>query len=98
MSFRLLRFISTLGLFLFLSRAISAQSCIPTGINNTVINSNCSQVCRDIILQIPDLRKTASYQIVTIPYNPYPYLSIGGTEDSKLYNDDNYSNVFSLPF
>jgi gliding motility-associated-like protein len=98
MRFKLLRFFSALGLLFLLSGTLSAQSCIPTGINNTVITSSCSQMCRDIVLQIPDLRTSSLYQIVNIPYNPYPYVTIGGTEDFKLYNDDNYSNVFSLPF
>ncbi len=86
------------GCFLFLSAKLFAQNCVLTGINNTSISSSCNQTCRDLSFQIPDISASSTYTVVSIPYNPYPYITAGGTEDPRLYNDDNYSAVFNLPF
>jgi gliding motility-associated-like protein len=98
---KLLRLFTSVAIaifLLFIPCVIQAQSCVLTGLNNTVISSACNQVCRDLIFQIPDLRSSSDYQVVSIPYNPYPYVTPLGTEDVRLYDDDAYSNVFSLPF
>jgi gliding motility-associated-like protein len=75
-----------------------SQNCIPTNINNTTITLACNQTCRDIRFSIPHIKSTSDYSVATIPYNPYPYVTATGTEDVAIYNDDKYSNLFSLPF
>ena len=84
--------------FLLLSNKSIAQNCVPTGLNNSVVTSTCIQVCRDLNFQIPDLRSTSDYTVITVPYSPYPYIVAGGTEDPGLYLDDQYSSAFTLPF
>lgn len=83
--------------FLLFNKSI-AQNCVPTGLNNSVVNSTCIQVCRDLTFQVPDLRSTSSYTVISIPYQPYAYTTIGGTTDATLYQDDAYSQIFNLPF
>ena len=98
MGMKLSRVFTFVGCFLFLSDNLVGQDCVLTGINKTSISSSCSQTCRDLSFQIPDIRGGSTYSVVNIPYDPYPYLAAGGTEDSALYNDDKYSAVFNLPF
>src|SRR5512138_1334240 len=95
---KMLRIFTAIGCCLFLSDELLAQNCVLTGLNNTIISSSCNQVCRDLTFQIPDIRSTSDYTIVSIPYAPYPYVTAGATEDVNLYNDDRYSGVFNLPF
>src|SRR5262245_11815101 len=83
---------------LYFFTPINAQDCVRTGLNNTVVNSTCAQVCRDLTFPIPDIRSTSSYTFVNTPYNPFPYVTPTGTQDPLLYDDDTYSNVFNLPF
>lgn len=94
----LLRKLIITGCFLFLSGTLKAQNCIPTNINGTVFNFVCNQVCADLNFQIPHLKSTDDYTLVTIPYGPYPYTSPFGVEDNNLYNDDEYSFLINLPF
>ncbi len=98
MRLKLLGVFIVIGCFLFLSCDLLGQNCVVTGLNNTVISYSCSQVCRDLTFQVPDLGSSSTYTVVNIPYNPYSYVTAGGTEDFRLYNDDNYSAIFNLPF
>src|SRR5688572_2409547 len=98
MRLKLLRAFALFGCFLYLSGNILGQNCVLNGLNNTSIASSCSQTCRDLNFQIPDIRGTSTYTVISIPYTPYPYITAGSTEDLRLYNDDNYSAVFNLPF
>ena len=98
MVLKLLRVFTAISCFLFLSGNLFAQNCVLTGINHTSISSSCSQTCRDLTFQIPDIRSSSDYKVVSIPYNPYPYVTAGATEDPILYDDDKYSAVFNLPF
>jgi gliding motility-associated-like protein len=83
---------------LFTGIVLMAQDCGRTGLNNTVVTSLCSQTCRDLNFQVPDLRSSTNYVLISTPYDPFPYVTPGGTTDNRLYDDDTYSNVFSLPF
>lgn len=98
MALKLLRVFTAISCSLFLPGKLFSQNCVLTGLNNTAISSSCSQTCRDLNFQIPDIRSSSTYTVVNIPYNPYPFITAGGTEDFRLYNDDNYSAVFNLPF
>jgi gliding motility-associated-like protein len=98
MILKMLRIFTAICCFLFLCTELLAQNCVLTGINHTTISSSCSQVCRDLTFQIPDIRSSSTYTVVSIPYDPYPYITAGATEDLNLYNDDRYSAVFNLPF
>src|SRR4030095_4363024 len=95
---RLMRAFILIGCFVFLSGELLGQNCILTGLNHTSISSSCGQQCRNLNFQIPDISETSTYSVVNIPYNPYPYVTAGATEDPNLYNDDQYSAVFNLPF
>lgn len=82
----------------FFCGSAAAQNCVPTGLNQTVITTPCTEVCRDLFFQVPDLRSSADYTIIRVPYAPYEYITPGGTTDDRLYDDDTYSTVFNLPF
>lgn len=69
-----------------------------TGINNTVISIPCTQACTDLNFQVPHLKSDENYQVVTIPYTPYPYTTPSGNELTALYADDVYSQAINLPF
>src|SRR3569832_2555898 len=70
--------------FLIASYTLIAQDCVRTGLYNTTITSLCNQTCRDLTFQIPDIRSTSSYTFVSTPYNPFPYVTAGGTTDNRL--------------
>lgn len=87
-----------LGCFVFLTgTSLSAQG-IFTGINNTVIDLPCTQVCTNLNFQVPHLKSDDDYQVVSIPYTPYPYTTPLGNELTGLYVDDLYSPAITLPF
>ena len=75
-----------------------AQNCLPTNINGSVINIGCTQTCTNLLFKIPHLKSTADYTVNTIPYTPNGYVTVSGSEDLTLYNDDEFSSVINLPF
>ncbi|MCP9750297.1 hypothetical protein EGI32_04860, partial [Ferruginibacter sp. HRS2-29] len=78
---------------------VQAQSCVPTNLNHTVRTLPCNVNCTNLSFQVPNLKTTDDYVVNTIPYAPYPFvLATGATEDPALYNDDEFSDLFSLPF
>ncbi len=98
MRLKLMRLIVTIGCFVFLSGTLTAQNCIPTNINGAVINLVCNQACSTLVFQIPHLKSTSDYTLVSVLYSPYPYVTATGTEDPIIYNDDQYGALFNLPF
>ncbi|MBL7722823.1 MAG: gliding motility-associated C-terminal domain-containing protein [Chitinophagaceae bacterium] len=98
MRLRLLKVFAVLGFVFLFSKEISAQNCIPTNINGAVINRDCSQICNALTFQIPHIKSSLDYTLVTTPYAPYPYNTPTGATDLALYNDDQYSNLINLPF
>ncbi|MBK8608837.1 MAG: gliding motility-associated C-terminal domain-containing protein [Chitinophagaceae bacterium] len=88
-----------LSVFLVAAHFVKSQSCIPTNINNTVVNLACGQACTTFTYQVPDLKNTNSYLLTSIPYTPLPYVvATGGSEDPNLYDDDKYSTLVNIPF
>ena len=84
--------------FLVPNKGIS-QSCVPTNLNGTTITVSCGNPCTSLNFQVPHLKSTETYAFSSIPYNPFQWVvSSGGTEDPSLYADDEYSQVFNLPF
>src|SRR5690606_12670552 len=77
---------------------LNAQSGYNTGLNGTVINLPCNENCVDVPVRIPHLKSSSDYTVSSIAYDPYTYVTAGGTEDPNLYNDDRYSQIFNLPF
>jgi gliding motility-associated-like protein len=98
MRLKFLRLIVPVSCLLVFSGTLNAQNCIPTNINGAIINRACGQLCADINLQIPDIRSSSDYVMLTEPYQPYPYNTPTGTEDFNLYQDDQYSFLVNLPF
>jgi gliding motility-associated-like protein len=84
--------------FLLVPGTLEAQNCIATGINGTVINQNCSQACSDLNFQVPHLKSSSDYKVITIPYNPYPYLDPSGRESRGIYADDQFGDKVNMPF
>lgn len=82
---------------MILPDVLSGQG-IFTGINNTVISLPCSQACTDLHFQVPHLKSDDDYEVISIPYTPYPYTTAGGNELTALYADDLYSQAIPLPF
>lgn len=93
-----LKLLLVAGCFLFFSGTARSQDCIPTGIEGRVIDLLCNQVCSTLVFPVPHIKSSDSYALVSIPYNPYPYVTASGAEDFNLYNDDEYSFLVPLPF
>ena len=90
--------IMTGSCILSISGTLHAQNCIPTNINGTVINQNCSRVCSDLNFQIPHLKSSSDYSVVSVPYKPYPYTDPSGGESRAIYADDQFGDVVTMPF
>ncbi len=88
--------LSLLAFFLF-SNSTKAQSCFSVAAGNDTTIS-CTQLCLDLKARIPDIRSTETYQVVSIPYNPYPYTSPLGNELTLLYQDDKFSDSITIPY
>jgi len=93
-----LRIFAAIGWFIFLSNTSKAQNCIPTNINGAVINFACNQICSTLVFPFPHLKSSSDYTLVPVPYQPYPYSTVTGSEDAALYFDDKYSRFLFLPF
>lgn len=98
MRLKLLQVFALAGFFFFLKNNSFAQNCIPTNINGAVINRSCTQLCAPVNFQIPHIKSTDDYTLVSVPYTPYPYNTATGSEDAALYTDDQYSYAFPIPF
>lgn len=98
MRLKLLQVFALAGFFFFLKNNSFAQNCIPTNINGAVINRSCTQLCAPVNFQIPHIKSTDDYTLVSVPYTPYPYNTATGSEDASLYTDDQYSYAFPIPF
>lgn len=97
MRIKLLQVLTCFSFFLIGTDGLSGQG-IFTGINNTIISLPCSQSCTDLNFQVPHLKSDDDYQVVSIPYTPYPYTTTSGNELTALYADDLYSQAIPLPF
>ena len=76
---------------------LKAQSCFNVSAGNDTTIS-CLQYCLDLHAKIPDLRTSEDYQVVSIPYAPYAYVTPFGTTDPLVNADDHFSDSFALPF
>ncbi|MEO6539911.1 MAG: gliding motility-associated C-terminal domain-containing protein [Ferruginibacter sp.] len=79
------------------SLKLSAQSCFNVAAGNDTTIS-CLQACLDLKARIPDVRTTDDYQVISIPYQPFPFTNPGGIEFNPTYLDDEFSPVIILPF
>ena len=89
--------LSLLSFFLFNNLTVKAQFTIFAG-NDTTIS--CLQPCLNLKARLPDIRSTESYQVISIPYAPYPFVTA-----APLYvlpciadQDDKYGDIATLPF
>ncbi len=98
MKMKLLKYLFIACLFYCLPGRGSAQSCIPVNMNGTVINIACPQTCTPLNYQIPHIKSTTDYRVVSIPYAPYPFTTPGGNEPTEIYIDDKFSHLNALPF
>jgi gliding motility-associated-like protein len=76
---------------------LSAQACFNVAAGNDTTIS-CTQACLDLKARIPDVRTTDDYQVIPIPYQPFPFTNPGGVEFNPTYLDDEWSPVINLPF
>lgn len=83
-------------IFLFITK-LSAQSCFNVYAGNDTTIS-CLQPCLDLKARVPDIQTTDDYQVVQIPYTPYPFTNPTGVVFNPTYIDDRYSDVIKLPF
>lgn len=82
---------------LLINSNLSAQSCFNVAAGNDTTIS-CTQSCLDLKARVPDVRTTDDYQVVSIPYTPFPFTNPGGILIDPAYQDDKYSPVIPLPF
>lgn len=81
----------------FTASELSAQSCFNVAAGNDTLIS-CLQSCLDLKARIPDIKTSETYQVTSIPYTPYAYITPGGTTDPLVDADDHFSDSFFLPF
>jgi gliding motility-associated-like protein len=91
--------LSLLSFFVSINTTLKAQSCFTIFAGNDTTIS-CLQPCLDLKARIPDIRSSEDYQVTSIPYTPYPYVTA-----APLYvlpcvadQDDKYGAVATLPF
>ncbi|MBK6381564.1 MAG: gliding motility-associated C-terminal domain-containing protein [Chitinophagaceae bacterium] len=87
---------SLLAFFLF-THSAKSQSCFSVAAGNDTTIS-CLQTCLDLKARIPDVRTTDDYQVVSIPYQPFPFTNPGGILVDPSYQDDQFSPIITLPF
>ena len=98
MKMKWLKYLFIACLFYHSSFTSSGQSCIPVNMNGTIITIACPQTCTPLTYQVPHIKNTTDYRVVSIPYNPYPFTTPGGNEPAEIYVDDKFSHLNSLPF
>ena len=94
---KVLLFSILLAFSVFTHTALNAQSCFNVAAGNDTTIS-CLQSCLDLKARIPDVRTTDDYQVVSIPYQPFPFINPGGILVDPTYRDDRWSPVITLPF
>jgi hypothetical protein len=83
----------------FFSLHTSAQNCFSTGLNGTVINLACNVNCSPLQFKVPHLKTTEDYQVVSIPYTPFPYTTSAPALALNCDNqDDKFFDTTFLPF
>lgn len=93
----------TAGFFILFLILLSVEGFaqINTGLNGTVINLPCGVNCTSLKVQVPHLKSTEDYSVVSIPYNPYPYVT---SAPGLVYTpcpdqqDDKFFDTSFLPF
>ena len=83
--------------FLFYNSTLKAQSCFNVAAGNDT-SISCLQLCLDLKARIPDIKSTDDYQVISIPYQPFPYTNAGGILVDPVYEDDKFSPTIALPF
>ena len=63
-----LRLLTIINFLFFLSGKLAAQNCIPTHINGAVINFACNQLCPGLNFQIPHIKSSDDYTVVSALY------------------------------
>ncbi len=76
---------------------LSAQSCFNVAAGNDT-SISCLQACLDLKARIPDIKSTDDYQVVSIPFQPFPFTNPGGILVDPAYQDDKFSPTINLPF
>jgi len=76
---------------------LTAQSCFNVAAGNDTTIS-CLQSCLDLKARIPDVRTTNDYQVISIPFQPFPFTNPGGILVDPTYQDDRFSPAIVLPF
>ena len=89
--------LSILAFILSFNTTLKAQSCFNVAAGNDTTIS-CLQLCLDLKARIPDVRTTDDYQVVSIPYQPFPFTNAGGILVDPAYQDDKFSPTIVLPF
>ena len=88
---------SIIILFTLFTIKLQAQSCFNVSAGNDTTIS-CLQACLNLKARIPDVRTTDDYQVVSIPYQPFPFTNPGGILVDPSYQDDQFSPAIILPF
>ena len=95
---KILCFLKIFISIIFLPNILAAQNCIPTNINGSVLNFACNQPCPGLSFQIPHIKSSDDYTVVSIPYAPFPFVTSAGNEPAEIYIDDQFSHLNNLPF
>lgn len=89
--------ITLMALFFLTTTYVHSQSCFNFhAANDTTIS--CLVPCPNIKVRIPDLRSPEDYKVISIPYDPYPFVSAVPAFGFPCNQDDRFGPVTALPF
>ena len=94
---RKIAFICLIFCLLISPEDLSVQSCFNVAAGNDTTIS-CLQACLDLHARVPDVRTTDDYQVVSIPYNPFPFTNPGGIPVDPSYIADHISPTINSLF
>ncbi|RYD94916.1 MAG: hypothetical protein EOP54_16695, partial [Sphingobacteriales bacterium] len=92
----LIRSIAFFVILCSVTSKLSAQSCVPTNLNGTVISLSCGTPCTNLAFKVPHLKATTDYVVNDVPFYEYPYDQ--GTALTSTYVDDKYSPLIPMTF
>ena len=77
---------------------LQAQSCFGN-FAGPPVNLSCTQNCVPFSARIPEIRSTEDYTVVSIPYNPYPFVTAAPALSLACGNqDDKFFAASHIPF
>jgi gliding motility-associated-like protein len=76
---------------------VANAQCIEVKPTPRVLNLACGINCSDLVVKVPAIHSSEDYQVLSIPYQPNSFTTLG-TPLTALYVDDRFSSPISIGF